>query len=73
MIVSRPLVVGLNIGLLLLDMDLAILLVRKSAATNLAGFICCVPTNFNGSSMGFRFLNVTWRLIVHERFTLLVL
>ena len=36
-------------------MDLASLLIRKSAAANLAGFVCCVPATSNGSSIGFRY------------------
>jgi hypothetical protein len=59
MVVSRTLVVCVNIGLLLLDMGLAILLSRKSTATNLTGFVCCVPAISDGSSIGLRFLNVT--------------
>jgi len=45
---SRPLVVCVNINLFLLDVGLAILLIRKSAAAHLAGFACCVPTISNG-------------------------
>jgi hypothetical protein len=59
MVVSRPLVVCVNIGSLLFDVGLAIILIRKSAATYLTGFVCCVPAISNGSSIGFRFLNVT--------------
>ena len=60
-VVSRPLVVCVNIGLFLLDVRLAILLIRKLAAANLAGFVCCVPAISNGSSIGYRFLNETRR------------
>jgi hypothetical protein len=60
-VVSRPLVVCVNIGLFLLNVGLAILLIRKPAAANLAGFVCCVPAISNGSSIGYRFLNVTRR------------
>jgi hypothetical protein len=55
------LVVCVDTGLFLLDVGLAILLLRKSAAANLAGFVCCVPANFDGSSIGYRFLNLAWR------------
>jgi hypothetical protein len=60
-VMSRPLVVCVNIGLFLLDVGLAILLIRKSAAAHLAGFACCVPTISNGAPIGCRFLNVTRR------------
>jgi hypothetical protein len=60
-VVSRPLVVYVNIGLFLLDVGLAILLIRKSAAANLAGVVCCVPAISNGSLIGYRFLNVVRR------------
>jgi hypothetical protein len=58
-VVNRPLVVCVSIGLLLLDVGLAILLIRKSATTKLTGLGYCVPAIFNGSSIGFCFLNVT--------------
>jgi hypothetical protein len=60
-VMSRPLVVCVNIGLFLLDVGLAILLIRKSAAAHLAGFACYVPTISNGPPIGCRFLNVTRR------------
>jgi hypothetical protein len=60
-VMSRPLVVCVSIGLFLLDVGLAILLIRKSAAAHLAGFACCVPTISNGPPIGYRFLNVTRR------------
>jgi hypothetical protein len=61
MVMSRPFVVCVNIGLFLVDVGLAILLMRKSAAAHLAGFACCVPTISNGPPIGYRFLNVTRR------------
>jgi hypothetical protein len=60
-VMSRPLVVCVNIGLFLPDVGLAILLIRKLAAAHLAGFACCVPTISNGPPIGYRFLNVTRR------------
>jgi hypothetical protein len=48
-VMSRPLVVCVNICLFLLDVGFAILLIRKSAAAHLAGFACCVPTYENRS------------------------
>jgi hypothetical protein len=55
-----------HIGLFLPDVGLAILLIRKLAAAHLAGFACCVPTISNGPPIGYRFLNVTRRYIVHD-------
>jgi hypothetical protein len=57
---------GRDIGFPLLDVRLAIRSVQKTAAANLASFACCVPAFFNGSPIGFRFLNVTWNKILHE-------
>jgi ureidoglycolate hydrolase len=59
-VVSRPLVVCINSGSLLRYMRLASFLTRKSNATNLVGFVCCVPALFNTSAIGFHFPNVTW-------------
>jgi hypothetical protein len=57
-VVSRPLVVRINSGSLLRYMRLASFSTRKSNATNLAGFVCCVPALFNTSAIGFHFPNV---------------
>jgi hypothetical protein len=65
-VVSRPLVVCVNIGSLLRYVRLASFLIRKSNATNLTGFVCCVPALFNTpdlfntSAIGFHFPNATW-------------
>jgi hypothetical protein len=57
---TRPLAVCVISSRLLLDVRLAILSIGKSAATDLAGFVGCVPAILNASPIGFRFLNVTW-------------
>jgi len=56
---TRPLAVCVISSRLLLDVCLAILSIGKSAATDLAGFVGCVPAILNASPIGFRFLNVT--------------
>jgi hypothetical protein len=55
-----------DIGSLLRDMCLAILLIGETATADLAGQIGCVPANLDASPIGFRFLNVTWRQIYHN-------
>ena len=60
MVVSRPLVVSVDIGSLLFDVRLAIRSIRKSAAANLSGLAYCVPAIIDPSPIGLRFLNQSW-------------
>jgi hypothetical protein len=68
MVVGRPLVVRVNIGSLQRYVRLASYLIRKSAATNLAGFVCCVPALFQTSTIGFHFSDAMWRKMIHDDF-----
>ncbi len=49
MVVDRTLMICVNIGSLLRYMRFASVLIRKSAATNLIGFVCRVPARFHPS------------------------
>ena len=68
MVVSRTLVVRVNIGSLLRYVRLASCLIQKSAVTNLAGIICCVPALFQTSTIGFHFSDAMWRKMIHDDF-----
>jgi len=60
MLVNRSVVVCVDIASLLRYMRLACFLIGKSSATNLAGFVRCIPTLFNTSNIGFHFPNASW-------------
>jgi hypothetical protein len=70
MVVSSPLVVRVNIGSLLRYVCVAGCLIRKSAATKLAGLVYCIPAHFHASAIGFHFPDAMWRKIIHGDFPL---
>ena len=59
-VVSRPVAVCINIGSRPLDVRLAILSIRKSAATNLARLAYCIPAILDAAPIGFRYIDVPW-------------
>ena|SRR5579872_5365504 len=68
MVVSGPLVIRVDIGPLPRYVRLAGCLIRKSAATNVAGLVCRIPTFLQTSAIGFRFPDAVWREIIHGDF-----
>jgi len=65
-VVSRPVAVCINIGSLPLDVRLAILSIRKSAATNLARLAYCIPAILDAAPIGFRFIDVPCSQVCHD-------
>jgi hypothetical protein len=57
---SCALMVRVDIGSLLVDVRLAILLICKSAAGNLASLACCIPALFGASHVGFSCSKLPW-------------
>ena len=62
----RPVAVCINTGSLLLDVRLAILSIRKSAATNLAHLAYCIPAILDTAPIGFRFIDVPCSHVCHD-------
>ena len=62
----RPVAVCINTGSLLLDVRLAILSIRKSAATNLAHLACYIPAILDAAPIGFRFIDVSGSHVCHD-------
>jgi hypothetical protein len=58
--------VYINIGWLLLNVRLAILSIRKSAATNLAHLAYCIPATLDATPIGFCFINVSCSHVCHD-------
>ena len=65
-VMSRALVVWVNIGSFLIDVRLAILSIRKSAATNLAHLAYCIPAILDAAPIGFRFIDVSCSHVCHD-------
>ena len=62
----RPVAEYINIGWLLLDVRLAILSIRKSAATNLAHLAYCIPATLDAPPIGFCFIDVSCSHVCHD-------
>ena len=62
----RPVAVCINTGSLLLDVRLAILSIRKSAATNLAHLAYYIPAILDAAPIGFRFIDVSCSHVCHD-------
>ena len=62
----RPVTVCINIGSLPLDVRLAILSIRKSAATNLAHLAYYIPAILDAAPIGFRFVDVSDSHVCHD-------
>jgi len=58
--------VCINIASLPLDVRLAILSIRKSAATNLADLAYCIPAILDAAPIGFRFIDVSCSHVCHD-------
>ena len=58
--------VCINIDSLPLDVRLAILSIRKSAATNLAHQAYCIPAILDAAPIGFRFVDVSGSHVCHD-------
>jgi hypothetical protein len=66
MLVGRPLMIGIDIRALLLDVRFASSPSQKWAAANCTGSAYCIPAIFDISAIGFRFPNVTCHKILHK-------
>jgi hypothetical protein len=58
--------VCINIGSLPLDVRLAILSIRKSAAANRAHLAYCIPAILDAAPIGFRFIDVSRSHVCHD-------
>jgi hypothetical protein len=61
-----PLMIGIDIRALLIDVRFASSVSGKGAAANRTGGAHCVPAVFDASAIGFLFPNVTCQKILHR-------